>query len=565
MAVVANMDSIRQPQQQQQQNDKGNDIINNTNDNVDAISATQQQLQVEEGTQRDDDNYIRLQLRRFILIVEYDGTRYSGFQRQTSPSSSIASMASDYRKSNNNSNNKKRKHIDSNDTATPMTMTKRALQRICPVTIQECLEDSILDYCNNQLLVPSRGGCGSGGKNKKKRREKKKEKRQQQQKQEQQQDEEDEHANEEERQSKQEEHPKMTRSDMEFKFSSRTDAGVHARGQVVAVNLPTVTLFQEPQSGKTSLLRKPSIMQSIQKSINSRLPKDISISYVSLCTDPNFNPRYGVQRKQYSYTIKYLRRQSNHQLDNTISSPNGKNNDIVSGPQLIRSALPTNSNQSTTWICPWMIDDSQFDTYCDWLSGRHDYTVFCHKSVRRKQQQQRGQEQGQNQQRETIRTEVMDHDDADKDSNVLTITKFTCERDDTSHVLQQQNRQQHVKSITIQYEDQATLEDDNHNDGGRSKSSDEPVVEVVTATFRIEAKGFRRSMIRNLIGFIVDLGRGEIPCPFTTTIDNDDDIKSANSSPSLSLRDRIWTGSEDIAKLVNQAPACGLCLEYVQY
>ena len=544
------MDTNRQPQQQQ--NDKYNDIISNSNDNVDAFSATKQQLQVEGGTQLDDDDsYIRLQLRRFILIVEYDGTRYSGFQRQTSPSSSIASLASEYRK-NCNGSNKKRKHsnVEDGDSHMNTIMTKRSLQRNCPLTIQECLEDSILDYCNNQLLA-NNAAAGGGGKNKKKRREKAKKKRRKQQ--------EDEHANEEEQTSQQEEQqelPKMTRSDVEFKFSSRTDAGVHARGQVVAVNLPTITMFQqqEQQSEKKTtslLLPNPYIMQSIQKSINSRLPKDISISYVSLCNDPNFNPRYGVQRKQYSYTIKYLRR-----LNGDGTSSSGKDKDtvaVISGPQLIRSALPnTNSNLTTTWICPWRIDDSLFDSYCQWLSGTHDYTVFCHKSVRRKQCKQ---EPGHKQEHETLRSDGADHDHDDKNSNVLTITKFTCERDDTSHILQQQNHQQHVKSISIM-----------EGDDGISKSSDEPVV-VVTATFRIEAKGFRRSMIRNLIGFIVDLGRGEIPCPFTTTtVNNNDDIKSSNSSPSSSsLRDRIWTGTEDVAKLVNQAPACGLCLEFVQY
>jgi tRNA U38,U39,U40 pseudouridine synthase TruA len=75
---------------------------------------------------------------------------------------------------------------------------------------------------------------------------------------------------------------------------------------------------------------------------------------------------------------------------------------------------------------------------------------------------------------------------------------------------------------------------------------------VVTARFVIEAQGFRRSMIRNLFGFLVDLARG------AGAIKDDAMIQNL-------LQELIWLGMEDVATLVHQAPACGLCLEHVWY
>jgi tRNA pseudouridine38-40 synthase len=70
---------------------------------------------------------------------------------------------------------------------------------------------------------------------------------------------------------------------------------------------------------------------------------------------------------------------------------------------------------------------------------------------------------------------------------------------------------------------------------------------VVVVRLEFEAKGFRRSMIRNLVGFCVDVCRGH------------------TSVEALGGWDAIWSGGEDVAARINAAPACGLCLETVIY
>lgn len=83
---------------------------------------------------------------------------------------------------------------------------------------------------------------------------------------------------------------RLDRSALKVRFAGRTDAGVHARGQVLAV----------------SLQRNTGELWQLRKSINSRLPSDISIDRVSECGDV-FDPRSDVKWKRYSYTLKYRR------------------------------------------------------------------------------------------------------------------------------------------------------------------------------------------------------------------------------------------------------------------
>jgi tRNA pseudouridine(38-40) synthase len=300
----------------------------------------------------------------------------------------------------------------------------------------------------------------------------------------------------------------IPRSALRFRFSSRTDGGVHV---LVAVNLPDkpshltgVAASSPPDHDQLELLRLSSIRRSIS---NSRLPTDISISHVSIChRDPNFDPRQGVQRKQYSYTVK-CRQKVQHLLSSS------------GGPDTILSAL----DPPTVWICPWSLDDSDFDTWCQQLSGTHDYTAFCHKAVRRLQQP------GLQQQHESVAK-----------TNVLTVTKFFCER--------QEQPLHQVSSSSVAASEAAAAATTTTTTTTAQSHATEPV--VVTARFVIEAQGFRRSMIRNLIGFLVDLACGAIK----------DEAMIQNL-----LQELIWLGMEDVATLVHQAPACGLCLEHVWY
>lgn len=67
---------------------------------------------------------------------------------------------------------------------------------------------------------------------------------------------------------------------------------------------------------------------------------------------------------------------------------------------------------------------------------------------------------------------------------------------------------------------------------------------VRTVRFLLRAKSFRRAMIRNLIGFLVDLCRGKVP---------------------ESIFETLWDGSDESASQVHSAPPYGLCLERVAY
>jgi tRNA pseudouridine38-40 synthase len=252
--------------------------------------------------------------------------------------------------------------------------------------------------------------------------------------------------------------------DLCMRFAGRTDKGVHARGQVVVVTLPdldgVLSLSITTKSQDETALE-------IQKSINSRLPIDISVEHVQVCENPQFEPRHDVKLKQYSYTIKY-RRLVKDGSGNILPASR-------SGPNTVRSAL----DSPCLWICPWALDDAKMETTCLHLQGEHDFSVFVHKEDRRSQRK-----------------------------HVLTLQKMT---------------------FTI-----------------LTETSD--AAPVVTARLICEAKGFRRSMVRNLVGFCVDVCRG-LEGVTATDMDLDD----------------LWSGDETVAEKIHSAPACGLCLERVDY
>jgi tRNA pseudouridine38-40 synthase len=245
--------------------------------------------------------------------------------------------------------------------------------------------------------------------------------------------------------------------DLRLRFAGRTDKGVHARGQVVALTLPDLAVALANKSQDEKLLE-------IQKSINSRLPVDISVDHVQVCENLDFEPRHDVKLKQYSYTIKY-RRLVQDADGNVLPA-------CRSGPNTVRSAL----DSPCIWVCPWALDDSKMDALCRHLTGEHDFSAFVHKEDR-------------HQREHTLKLEKMSF-------TVLTETS--------------------------------------------------EAAPVVTVRLICEAKGFRRSMVRNLVGFCVDVCRGH------------DGIDGMDL-------DDLWSGDEAIANKIHSAPASGLCLERVDY
>lgn len=347
-------------------------------------------------------------LKRYILIVAYDGTRYSGFQRQSSSSSSSSSHTnidgrSSKRRRPNNQNKKKIKNRGSS----------------VPTTVQETLEDALEFYTG------------------------------------------------------------LERRDLKARFAGRTDAGVSARGQVVAVSLPSSSLGKDCNTdGKNKADAVTEPLWKIRKSINSRLPNDISIENVSQCINESFDPRLDAKSKQYSYTLRY------RELATIVASEGEPRNDdtndkyinpicLKGGPHLLRSAM----DSSRVWICPWALDDSKLKRYCDLLIGTHDYSAFVHKEARKTR------------------------------DNQMTVNRFDYE--------------------TVKFRDDSV-----------------PIWEV---RFLVEAKGFGRSQVRNMVGFLVDACRGSF---------EDQEL----------FPDWLWRQDpESLARQINSAPACGLCLEHVNY
>lgn len=326
----------------------------------------------------------------FQLTVAYNGTRFSGMQRQVS--------------NEHFEREAKRPHWDSQG--------KRKKNKT--VTIQHCLEEALLNFFN--FNSAERNDIQAG--------------------------------------------KKLLVGDLSMRFASRTDKGVHARGQVVAVELP---------------LDKKSCLAGSRRGINSRLPNDISIEKFSLAKTPNFVPRENVNYKIYSYTIKF-------ECQNEASQKSPL------GPQGIRTAL----DSPILWLCPWTLNESKVEEYCKRLSGRHNYNAFVHKTERLFGSPKLNRGKG-------------------KRSNVMTIDR-------------------------IQWTSQVVSTDpDGHV--------------VILGRWEFQAQGFRRSMVRNFVGFLVDIMRGQV--------DVDRDVEGS--------WDGLWTDDEKVAALVCAAPASGLCLERIVY
>lgn len=233
--------------------------------------------------------------------------------------------------------------------------------------------------------------------------------------------------------------------DLCMRFAGRTDAGVHARGQIVAVTLRDTYDFLD-----------------LRRSLNSRLDGDLSIQDVAISKNPTLDPRQATVDKTYSYTLKYRR----------LVRKQGESLRIcLLGPDTIRHAL---DDGSAMWVCPWSLDDQEtLANLLDNLRGNHDFSAFCHKSDR--------------------------HSGRDHTMNLK------------------------IKKTVV------------------TETGEEAPAVVLRLEFT--SKGFGRQMIRNLVGFIVDVCRGEIG-----EVD----------------WDGVWQANGDMTKVIHCAPPLGLCLETVE-
>lgn len=109
--------------------------------------------------------------------------------------------------------------------------------------------------------------------------------------------------------------------------SGRTDAGVHARGQVAQFD--------------TDDMRIP--IQRLPAALNQILPEDISI-LASQMVPEDFNCRFDATAREYEYHISLYRRALHRQ---------------------------------TAWYCKYNLDEKLLNSCAEMVLGEHDFTSFC--------------------------------------------------------------------------------------------------------------------------------------------------------------------------------------------
>jgi tRNA pseudouridine38-40 synthase len=111
-------------------------------------------------------------------------------------------------------------------------------------------------------------------------------------------------------------------------FAGRTDAGVHARGQVAAFN--------------TSSRLQPDVLV---RALNATLPDDVVVLGVAE-VGPAFDPRRDAQSRWYRYSIR-------------------------------NTPPPSALQRRTTWHVPEPLDEQEMTAAARLLPGRRDFAPFC--------------------------------------------------------------------------------------------------------------------------------------------------------------------------------------------
>jgi tRNA pseudouridine38-40 synthase len=78
----------------------------------------------------------------------------------------------------------------------------------------------------------------------------------------------------------------LTGQPTRIRYAGRTDAGVHAQGQVIAADV-----------------RWRHGLADLERAWNALLPADIAVREVARVTDPGFHPRFSARSRVYRYTV----------------------------------------------------------------------------------------------------------------------------------------------------------------------------------------------------------------------------------------------------------------------
>lgn len=116
--------------------------------------------------------------------------------------------------------------------------------------------------------------------------------------------------------------------EVKLQAASRTDAGVHAEGQVVNFMTP-----------------KKLCLKSLQYSLNAMLPKDISVNSIEF-RPKNFHPTLDCLKKEYCY----------HLCNGCTQLPFFRH---------------------TSWHFPFSVDLKKMQRATEFFLGEHDFSSFC--------------------------------------------------------------------------------------------------------------------------------------------------------------------------------------------
>lgn len=120
---------------------------------------------------------------------------------------------------------------------------------------------------------------------------------------------------------------RLTGEDQRWTFAGRTDAGVHAHGQVA--NVRTTTTHSLP---------------TIQRALNALLPRDVAVRDVWEA-EPEFHARFSAVRREYRYTI-------------------------------LHEPWPVPLLRRTSWQITGALDVAAMQAAATLLLGEHDFATF---------------------------------------------------------------------------------------------------------------------------------------------------------------------------------------------
>jgi tRNA pseudouridine38-40 synthase len=222
--------------------------------------------------------------------------------------------------------------------------------------------------------------------------------------------------------------------------SGRTDAGVHALGQVAS--------FQ---------LRVPIPPANLHHALNRALPPSIRVLAAERMPD-SFHARHSALRKTYEYRI--FERRLPAAEDQSHSNP-----ERICSPFLA----------SFVWDCPWVLQLEPMQTAAELLLGTHNFTSFAASDPDASQR---------------AAAEAMDRPAASQPGPNPVKTLFTC---------------------TITRADGQLL-------------------------FRVTGTGFLHHMVRNLVGTLVEIGRGTLqPVDISTILASQDRTAAGPTAPAQGL------------------------------